>query len=101
MGDDVDVYIAKFETLVRKVGYDLNDDMVIEVFTDGLPVRLYDKIFSMDEPRTYEHWRRCILKRQEKFMHMKARKEALERNYGARKAFKPQWKETKNPNAMD
>src|SRR6202012_5027745 len=69
MGDNVDAYIAKFETLVQKARYDLNDDMVIEVFTDGLPVRLSDKIFSIDEPRTYDQWRHCVLKRQEKFKH--------------------------------
>src|SRR6202012_5564007 len=99
MGEDVDAYIAKFKTLVRKAGYDLNDDMVIEVFTDGLPVGLYDKIFSINEPRTYDQWRHCVLKRQEKFKHMKARKEALKRNYGSKKPIKTQ--QWKDPNAMD
>ena len=57
MGNDINAYIAKFETLVQKAGYNLNDNMVIEVFTDGLPMGLYDKIFSIDKLQTYKGWR--------------------------------------------
>src|SRR6202012_3239357 len=64
MGTNVDEYIAKFETLVWKAGYDLGDYMVIQVFTNGLPVGLYEKILTINNPHTYKGWRRCILKQQ-------------------------------------
>ena len=52
----MDTYMAKFETLVRKAGYDLGDQMMLEVFTNGLPMGLYEKILTIDEPQTYEGW---------------------------------------------
>ena len=54
MGNDVDEYIANFKTLVRKAGYDLRDDMVIDLFTNGLPTGLYSLIYNIDDPRTYD-----------------------------------------------
>src|ERR1700744_3459064 len=54
MGMDVDEYIANFETLVWKAGYNLRDDMVVDVFTNGLPAGLYSLIYNIDKPRTYE-----------------------------------------------
>lgn len=82
MNDNVAAYVAKFETLVRKAGYDLGDYMVIQVFTNGLPTGLYEKILTIDNPHTYEDWRQCVLRRQEEFLHMKARREALDKMYG-------------------
>ena len=103
MGENVDVYVAKFKTLVQKAGYDLGDYMVIQVFTNGLPMGLYEKILTIDDPQTYEGWRRCVLKQQEEYMHLKVRREALDKNYGSKKNFKFPWKgkETKDPNVMD
>lgn len=102
MGDKVDKYIATFETLVQKAGYDIGDFMVVQVFTNGLPTGLYEKILTIDNPHTYEGWRQCVLKRQEEFLHMKARREALDKTYG-KKSLKLLWKprEVKDPNAMD
>ena len=33
-----------------KAGYNLEDNMMLEVFTNGLPMGLYKKIFTIDEP---------------------------------------------------
>ena len=81
MGTDGDEYIANFKTLVWKAGYDLRDNMVVDIFTNGLPAGLYSLIYNIDEPRTYEQWRTSVLHRQEKYLHFKAQKDALERNY--------------------
>src|SRR6202012_2724105 len=69
----------------------------------GLPSGLYEKILTIDDPYTYEGWRRWALKRQEEYMHLKARREALDRNYGKKNDFKPQFptRGQKDPNAMD
>ena len=40
MGTNVDEYIATFETLVWKAGYDLRDNMMVDIFTNGLPTGL-------------------------------------------------------------
>src|SRR6202012_5450461 len=100
MGDSVDMYVAKFKTLVWKAGYDLGDQMTLEVFTNRLPTGLYKKILTINELQTYEGWCQGVLKRQENFIHMKARREALDKTYGRKKPFKAPWsnKEPKDPN---
>ena len=57
MGEDVDMYVARFKTLVWKAGYNLGDNMILEVFTDRLPVGLYEQVFTIIEPQTYKGWR--------------------------------------------
>src|ERR1700744_4587252 len=101
MGTDVDEYVATFETLVRKAGYDLRDDMVVDVFTNGLPAALYSLIYNIDNPHTYDQWREVVLIRQEKYLHLKARKEALERNFGSTKKPNTPQSKPRDPNAMD
>jgi hypothetical protein len=66
-GDDVDSYIAKFETLVRRCGYLRTDPGVLKMFKDGLPKGVTSKIYSRDVwPLTLDEWQaavRCEIRR--------------------------------------
>ena len=47
---DIDAYVANFEQLAQKAGYRLNTPQTIDLFTDGLPKDLYEKVYQFDEP---------------------------------------------------
>ncbi len=53
-GEDIDAYIVKIEELIRLAEYRFDVPQTIEVFTDGLPTGLYQKILELDRPATYE-----------------------------------------------
>ena len=70
---NLDEYVAKFERLVRHAGYDLDNLQTIDLFTAGLPNQLYQKIYDLDDPQTYNQWKTCALERQRKWIHAQAR----------------------------
>jgi len=47
-GEDIDAYIAEFEELVQMAGYQFDVPQMIETFTEGLPMGLYQKTLEMD-----------------------------------------------------
>ena len=51
---DLDTYITEFETLARQAGYRLSFIQTIDLFTDGLPRPLFEKVFQLDDPQTFE-----------------------------------------------
>ena len=56
-GGDLDTYIAKFERLARIVGYDLQNQMVLDRFGSGLTLGLYIAIVNgPNEPRNWTKW---------------------------------------------
>ena len=69
---DVDVYVTKFEQLVRAAGYEIDGDLTIDMFTAPLPRALYEKIFQDDHPTTYKQWKECIIMRHQQWIHMQA-----------------------------
>ena len=107
---DIDTYVANFEQLARKAGYCLDTPQTIDIFTDGLPQELYAKVYQFDEPRNYEEWKNATIRRQEQYIHMKAKLD-LHRPKNQLLRFPQQrggWMPTRNlvphfqdPNAMD
>ena len=73
---DIDTYVAQFDTLVAQAGYDLDDPQTIEKFTNGLPTALWETIYMMDDPTTYEEWQAAAMKRQKKWLHTQSMKKA-------------------------
>jgi hypothetical protein len=71
----IDEYIATFDTLVAQAGYKADDAQTLKKFISGLPVSLYETIYQLDDPKTYEDWRRAAIKRQEKWLHMQSIKQ--------------------------
>ncbi len=75
-GEDIDAYIVKIEELIRLAEYRFDVPQTIEVFTDGLPMGLYQKILELDRPATYKQWKQAAINRQQDYIHMKARLKA-------------------------
>src|SRR6202453_4252512 len=103
--EELDAYISKFEQAVRHAGFDVNDPMVLDKFTDGLPRKMYEDIYTAKHPHTYEQWRQEAINQQRAFIHLRARLN----NYrttpttaAPRPAFNSNWRGApKDPNAMD
>lgn len=76
-GEDLDVYIARYEALALEAGYNHNDPLCLRKFTDSLPHDLYKDCMRLDQPRTYEQWKVSAICRQGKYIHFKNRKEQV------------------------
>src|SRR6266702_2128543 len=102
-GEDIDAYIVEIEELIRLAEYRFDVPQTIEVFTDGLPTGLYQKILELDRPRTYDQWKQAAINRQQDYIHMKARLQA--HRGGTTSVPKPRgWmpqRLAQDPNAMD
>ena len=71
-GGDLDGFINRFEILVRHAGYDPDHSMVLQKFTDGLPMEMYKNIYGKDNaPVTYQGWRNAAIEQQRKWVHVK------------------------------
>src|SRR5258708_31406477 len=70
---DIDAYITNFEQLAQKAGYQLDTPQTINLFTDGLPQELYEKVYHFNKPCNYEEWKNATMHRQEQYIHMKAK----------------------------
>jgi hypothetical protein len=51
---DLDGLITRFEQLVRHANYDVNQPLVLHIFTDALPHAMYEYIFKNIQPRCYD-----------------------------------------------
>jgi hypothetical protein len=71
----IDEYVAEFDTLVAQAGYKADDAQTLEKFISGLPASLYETIYQLDNPKTYEAWHKAAIKRQEKWLHMQSIKQ--------------------------
>ncbi len=102
-GEDIDAYIVEIEELIRLAEYRFDVPQTIEVFTDGLPTGLYQKILELDRPQTYDQWKQAAINRQQDYIHMKARLKA--HRGGTASVPKPRgWMPQQlahDPNAMD
>ena len=106
-GGDIDGYVAQFDTLVAQAGYDLDDPQTIEKFTNGLPTSLWETVYTMDDPTTYEEWRAAAMKRQRKWLHTQSMKKArgnlnaFKRDVRRPPTFAQFTPSTRDANAMD
>ena len=71
-GEELDDYISHFEALVRQAGLTINDQLVLDIFTTGLPYNMYKELYNIQPPLvTYEQWRVAAIKQQKCFVHLK------------------------------
>jgi hypothetical protein len=72
---NIDEYVATFDTLVAQAGYKADDAQTLEKFICRLPALLYETIYELDDPRSYEEWRQVAIRQQEKWLHMQSIKQ--------------------------
>jgi hypothetical protein len=105
---DLDKLITEFEQLVRQAGYDINQDLVLQIFTSALPNTMYEYILrNIPQPTTYEQWRAAAIDQQRVYVHMRNRADRFKtkpkptpnNNW---KPFNNQWRNPqRDPNTMD
>jgi hypothetical protein len=104
---DLDKLITEFEQLVRHAGYDINQDLVLRIFTSALPNTMYEYILrTLPQPATYEQWRSAAIDQQRVYVHMKNRADRFKTKklppVTTWRPFGNQWRTPPgNPNAMD
>jgi hypothetical protein len=104
---DLDKLITEFEQLVRHAGYDINQDLVLRIFTSALPNTMYEYILrNLPQPATYEQWRSAAIDQQRVYVHMRNRADRFKTKklppITTWRPFGNQWRTPAgNPNAMD
>jgi hypothetical protein len=104
---DLDKLITEFEQLVRHAGYDINQDLVLRIFTSALPNTMYEYILrNLRQPATYEQWRSAAIDQQQVYVHMRNRADRFKTKklppITTWRPFGNQWRTPPgNPNAMD
>jgi hypothetical protein len=105
---DLDKLITEFEQLVCHAGYDVNQDLVLRIFTSALPNAMYEYIVRTIPPTaTYEQWRNTAIEQQQIYVHMRNRADRFKTKskpppISNWKPFNAQWKNShRDPNAMD
>ena len=77
-GEELDDYISHFEALVRHAGLAINDQLVVDIFTVGLPYNMYKELYNIRPPLImYEDWRTAAIEQQKWFIHLKGRQEGF------------------------
>jgi hypothetical protein len=105
---DLDKLITEFKQLVRHAGYDVNQDLVLRIFTSALPNTMYEHVLrTLPHPATYEQWRHAAIEQQKVFVHMRNRADRYKTKVktpptNTWKPFNSQWRNPQqNPNPMD
>jgi hypothetical protein len=104
---DLDKLITEFEQLVRHANYDINQDLVLRIFTSALPNTMYEYILrTLPQPATYEQWRSAAIDQQKVYVHMRNRADRFKTKklppVTTWRPFGNQWRNPqKDPNAMD
>jgi hypothetical protein len=104
---DLDKLITEFEQLVRHANYDINQDLVLRIFTSALPNTMYEYILrTLPQPATYEQWRTAAIDQQKVYVHMRNRADRFKTKklppVTTWRPFGNQWRNpTRDPNAMD
>ena len=85
-GEDLDTFVATFKALARKANYDLDAIGTLDIFQEGLPRRLWEKILSRDTtPDTFNEWVSAAQKEQQKYLVLKGRGMGGTSTYNLRK----------------
>jgi hypothetical protein len=69
----LDKLITEFEQLVHHAGYDVNQDLVLRIFTSAQPNTMYEFILQNLNPTTYKEWRAAAIDQQQIYIHIKNR----------------------------
>jgi len=70
--DNLDKYLAAFETQALRADIDMNDHTNLRTFTLGLPRSLADACIKMENPETYEQWRATVQRQQKIYLKTKS-----------------------------
>jgi hypothetical protein len=104
---DLDKLITEFEQLVCHAGYNINQDLVLRIFTSALPNTMYEYILrTLPQPASYEQWRSAAIDQQRVYVHMRNRADRFKTKRppttNTWKLFNNQWRNPqRDPNAMD
>jgi hypothetical protein len=105
---DLDKLITELEQLVHHAGYDVNQDLVLRIFTSALPNTMYEYILrTLPQPATYKQWRTAAIDQQQVYIHMRNRTDhfktkAKPPTMNPWKPFNSQWRNPqRDQNAMD
>ena len=100
--ENLDDYIAEFQSLANKAGYTLDEEATLNVFQDGLPDQLIVNIVRFHHPITWNDWTTAACTQHQEYIFLKDRTKNKERRFGGTKG---QWQKAfsrpKDPNAMD
>ena len=102
---DLDGFISKFEQLTRHAGLRVNEPMVLDKFTSGLPNTMYRELYGRQHPPvTYEEWRQEAIQHHKKWTHFQGRLDAHRTKPNPRPTnnnWRGALKIPHDPNAMD
>jgi len=70
--DNLDKYLAAFETQALRADIDMNDHTNLRTFALGLPQSLADACIKMENPETYEQWRATVQRQQKIYLKTKS-----------------------------
>jgi len=70
--DNLDEYLAAFETQVLRADIDMNDHTNLRTFALRLPQTLTDACIKMENPETYEQWRATVQHQQKIYLKTKS-----------------------------
>ena len=77
-GEELNDYISHFEALVHHTGLAINDQLVVDIFTAGLPYNMYKELYNIQLPLVmYEDWRTAAIEQQKWFIHLKGQQEGF------------------------
>ena len=100
--ENLDDYIAEFQSLANKAGYTLDEEATLNVFQNGLPDQLMVNIIKFHHPLTWNEWTAAARLQHQEYIFLKDRTRSNEKCFGGTKG---QWQKAfshpKDPNAMD
>jgi len=70
--NNLDEYLAAFETQALRANIDMNDNTNLQTFALGLPQSLADACIKMENPETYEQWRATVQCQQKIYLKTKS-----------------------------
>jgi hypothetical protein len=94
---DLDGLITGLEQLVHHANYNVNQPLVLCIFTDALPHAMYKFIFKNIQPRDYKGWCKAAIQQQKVFIHMKSRLEQFKPKNNIATGFNS-WRPNNNNN---
>ena len=87
-GEALDDYISHFELLVHHAGLAINDQLVVDIFTAGLPYNMYKELYNIQPPLVmYKDWRTAAIEQQKWFIHLKGSQEGFKQHLEKFKAL--------------
>jgi hypothetical protein len=105
---NLDKLITEYKQLVCHAGYNINQDLVLRIFTSALPNSMYKYIIRTLPPHaTYEQWRAAAIDQQRIYVHMRKRADRFKTkvrppSMNTWKPFNSQWRNPQcNSNVMD